>query len=161
MSRQYAQLLQEQVDIAASPTQLWSLVSDVRRMPEWSPQVVSVRLRSGSEGVELGARFTNLNHHGELEWLTHAEIVAFDPGTHLAFRIEESRVVWSFALEENGHGGTRLTQRRETPDGISDSSLDLTDTYLGGQEAFTPVLRQGMRQTLAAIKVAAEEAAAA
>lgn len=156
MSRQYAELLQDHIDIAAPPSRVWALASDVLRMPEWSPQVRSVRLRSGVDHVELGAEFTNLNHHGELEWTTHGEVVAFAPEEHIAFRIEENRAVWSFSIEENGPGRTRLVQRRETPDGISDYSLDLTDTYLGGQEAFTDVLRDGMRHTLERIRSAAE-----
>ena len=39
--------LLDSVHIAASPERVWSLVSDVRRMSEWSPQVESTRLRSG------------------------------------------------------------------------------------------------------------------
>ncbi|MEI2779088.1 MAG: hypothetical protein V9G19_24615 [Tetrasphaera sp.] len=64
-------------------------------------------------------------------------------------------VVWSFQLDPD-EAGTRLTQRRETPDGISQRSLDYTERYLGGQERFTAELRAGMRATLVAIKDAAE-----
>jgi hypothetical protein len=41
-------------------------------------------------------------------------------------------------------------------DGLSDLSLELTDGFLGGQAAFTATLRTGMRQTLEAVKAAAE-----
>lgn len=161
MSRQYAELLQDHIDIAAPPSRVWALVSDVRRMPEWSPQVSSVRLRAGVDRVELGARFTNLNHHGDLAWTTHGEIIAFAPDDHIAFRVEENRAIWSFSVEEHEPGHTRLVQRRKTPDGISDYSLDLTDRHLGGQEVFTEVLRDGMRQTLERIRSAVETASAA
>ena len=55
-------------------------------------------------------------------------------------------------------GGARkvLTQRRETPDGISQLSLELTESHLGGQQAFTELLEAGMEQTLTAIKACAE-----
>ena len=46
------------IEIDASPASVWALVSDVRRMAEWSPQVSSVRLK-GEGGPVLGARFTN------------------------------------------------------------------------------------------------------
>lgn len=148
-------LLEQSVEIAAPPAHVWALVADVRRMPEWSPQVTSTRLRSGHDRFELGAQFTNRNIHGELEWTTHAEIVRWEPERELAFRVEENWAVWSLLLEPVGPG-TRLTQRRETPEGISDLSAELTDGFMGGQDAFTETLLAGMAQTLERVKAAAE-----
>ena len=103
----------------------------------------------------MGAEFTNLNHEGELEWTTHAEIIRYDAEQAIAFRVAENWVVWSFLLEP-ADDGTVLTQRRETPDGLSDLSLEWTDAFMGGQAAFTETMRAGMRQTLERIKAAAE-----
>lgn len=150
--------LESSIAIAASPAKVWTLVSDVRRMSEWSPTVSSTRLRKGYDRVGLGAEFTNLNVAGELEWTTHGTIVAFDAERRLAFRIAENRVIWAFHLEALP-GGTLLTERRETPDGISEESLQLTDAFMGGQEVFTAALRTGMAETLQRIKTAAETAA--
>lgn len=147
--------LEQSVQIAASPTRVWELVSDVCRMPEWSPQVTSTRLRAGNE-LGLGAEFTNRNREGELEWTTHAEIVRFVPEEHLSFRIAENWAVWSFRLEPNADGGTILTQTRDTPDGISELSQELTDGFFGGQEPFRATLKAGMQQTLERLKAAAE-----
>jgi uncharacterized protein YndB with AHSA1/START domain len=147
--------LQDAIDVAAPPATVWALVSDVCRMAEWSPQVTSTRLRAGFDAVALGTEFTNRNRHGELEWTTHGTIVRFEPEREIAFRIEENWVVWSFRLEPTDTG-TLLTQRRETPDGISQLSADLTDGFLGGQEAFTESMRAGMRETLEALKATAE-----
>lgn len=149
-------MLERRIDIEATPARVWELISDVRRMPEWSPQVVSTRLRNGQHRCELGTQFTNLNRHGELEWTTHAEIVRFDVERELAFRIRENWVIWCFDLVPTGDGGTALTQRRETPEGISDLSLQLTEEFMGGQEVFTQSLQEGMLQTLQRIKAAAE-----
>ena len=124
-------------------------------MPEWSPQVTSTRLRAGHARCELGAQFTNRDVHGELEWTTHAEIVRFEAEHELAFRVEENWPIWSFLLEPTGTG-TKLTQRRETPAGVSDLSSELTDGFMGGQDAFTETLLVGMAQTLERIKAAAE-----
>lgn len=157
MSAVYEKLLEDAIDIEASPARVWALVSDLRRMSQWSPQVDSVRLRDGFDRVRLGAELTHLNHEGELRWKTHSAVVRFEPEQEVAFRIEENGVVWSFRLAPGPAGGTRLSQRRETPDGISDYSLDLTERHLGGQQAFTLILRAGMRQTLERIKAAAEE----
>lgn len=152
----FVALLEDEIDIAAPPARVWELVSDVRRMSEWSPQVTSTRLRAGHDGIGPGAQFTNRNHHGELVWTTHGEIVRFEPEHELAFRIAENRLVWSFRLDPDEAGGTRLTERREAPEGISQLSLDYTDRHLGGQAAFTEIQRAGMRATLVAIKAAAE-----
>jgi uncharacterized protein YndB with AHSA1/START domain len=144
--------LEASIDIAAPADEVWALVSDLGRMAEWSPQVTSVRPK-GEPG--LGMRFTNLNRAGELEWATHGEVVRFEPGRELAFRIEENWTVWSFSLSPEGDG-TRLVQRRETPDGLSELSRTAVETRFGGQEVFTASMRDGMSRTLAAIKAAAE-----
>lgn len=154
----FAPLLERSITIAAPPAAVWDAVGDVRRMPEWSPQVASVRLRSPDDGVHLGTRFTNRNHLGELQWVTHGEVVRHEPGRAIAFRIEENYTVWSFTLAAEGDG-TVLTQRRETPDGISQFSLDLTESHLGGQETFTALMLEGMEQTLAGIRSSAEAVA--
>lgn len=141
--------------IVASPAQVWSLIHDPRRMSEWSPTVASTRLKESTPA--LGVRFTNRNQDGDLEWITHGEIVRFDEERALAFRIAENWAIWSFALEPDP-AGTRLIQRRETPDGISDLSRELTDGFMGGQETFTAALLNGMEQTLQRIRGAAEAA---
>lgn len=148
-------LLEQSIQIEAPAARVWALVSDVCRIPEWSPDVSSTRLRKGFEEMGLGAQFTNRNVLGELEWTTHGEIVRFDQAEAIAFRIEENWAVWSFQLTPEGEG-TLLTQRREIPDGVSDLSREYTDRFLGGQDAYGEVLDRGMRQTLERIKTAAE-----
>lgn len=161
----YDPLIEESVEIAADPAQVWAVVHDVRRMPEWSPQVESVRLRQGFDEVAEGTEFTNRNVLDDLAWTTHGTIERFEPERAFAFRIAETRVVWSFTLEPTTGpgegGGTRLVQRRETPDGISDVSLELAESTFGGQEAFTTRLRAGMQETLAAIRSAVEDGSGA
>ena len=61
-------VLEESIDIAATPDTVWTLVSDVRRMAEWSPQVESTRLRGGAEHVADGVEFTNLNTNGSFTY---------------------------------------------------------------------------------------------
>lgn len=152
----HAPLLEQSIEIAASVADVWALVSDVRRIPEWSPQVDSTRLRAGAEEVALGVEFTNRNSEGELVWTTHGTIVRFEPEREIAFRIEENWVVWSFELAPTSDDGTLLTQRRETPDGLSELSIELTDGFMGGQQVFTQRLLDGMGTTLEAIRAAAE-----
>ncbi|OMB88878.1 SRPBCC family protein [Mycolicibacterium conceptionense] len=156
MPTTFKALLERRITIETTPSAVWNIIRDVRRMPQWSPQVVSVKLRDPDEGIGLGTTFTNLNRHGELEWITHGEVVRYVPEKEIAFRIAENYTIWSFTIGADGAAATVLTQRRETPDGISQFSLELTESHLGGQQAFTELLEAGMEQTLAAIKACAE-----
>jgi uncharacterized protein YndB with AHSA1/START domain len=142
--------LETSLVIAAPPAQVWALVTDVARMREWSPQVVRTVVLGGP--VRLGTWFLNLNHQGWKHWPTTAKVVRFAPHRDFAFRIGENRTVWSFRLEPTADGGTLVTHRRETPDGISPVSNLLVDKVLGGQASFVPALLDGMRQTLERIK---------
>jgi len=148
-------LLEVTVRVDAPPATVWSLVADVTRYPEWSRQVASTRLRGGFEAVGPGAEFTNRNVHGELVWTTHAVVTAYETERRLAFRVVENYAVWSFELVPDGEA-TTLVHRRETPEGISDLSAELTDGFMGGQEAFTQELLAGMRRTVEGIREVAE-----
>ncbi|MGZ4445643.1 MAG: SRPBCC family protein [Nocardioides sp.] len=153
-SAQIEPLLEETIEVAATPAQVWALVSDLPRMATWSPQVARTFVRGGGP-VGLGTRTLNVNRRGLLVWPTRAKVVRFEPHTEIALRIKDNFTIWSFTLEPT-ETGTRIVQRREAPDGISSVSLRLTDSVLGGQRGFTEELRAGMRQTLARIKAEVE-----
>ncbi|MBF4163926.1 SRPBCC family protein [Nocardioides acrostichi] len=150
--------LSESIEIAATPEQVWALVSDIPRMAQWSPQVIRSTVKDGV--VEQGATFTNLNGQGWLRWPTHGKVVRFEPCRDLAFRINENGTVWSFELTPI-EGGTLVTQRRELPHGISTVSIVLTRVALGGVARFTARLESGMRETLSKLKADVEASAAA
>lgn len=146
--------LEASIEIDAAPERVWSLVSDIERMSTWSPQVV--RSKVDGDVVGLGTTFVNDNQQDDVVWPTNARVVRFDPPREFAFKVKENRLVWSFALEPLPDGGTRVTQRRECPDGITDLSINFTRTHLDGVEAFTERQRAGMRETLERLKADAE-----
>ncbi len=146
-------LIEETIETTAPPVRVWSLVSDISRMARWSPQVAKTIVRGS---VHLGTTALNINRRGLLVWPTRSEVVRFEPHREFAIRIKDNLTVWSFTLEPLEDGGTRIIQRRETPDGISDISRKVTERFLGGVGDFQDELRAGMRQTLARIKVEAE-----
>ena len=152
-TKQYAEL-EASIDVAAPPAAVWAMVTDIERMASWSPQVVRTSVKGG--GVQQGTRFSNLNRQGLIFWPTKGKVVRFEPHRDFAFRIAENRTIWSFELEPLPGGATRVTQRRELPDGISNFSLGLTKIVLGGVDKFTDRLRDGMRLTLERIKAEAE-----
>lgn len=142
-------------EIDATPAQVWALVADLPRMREWSDQVVRTVVVGGT--VRQGARMLNLNRQGWKRWPTTGKVVRFRPHEDLAFRINENRAVWSFQLEAlDGGTRTRVTHRRETPQGISGVSKGLTKVVLGGMDAFAADLQAGMATTLQRVKAAAE-----
>jgi uncharacterized protein YndB with AHSA1/START domain len=141
------------VEIAAPPTEVWDLVSDLRNMARWSPQVVKTFVKAP---VAEGSTMFNINRRKLLVWPTQSKVVRFVPEQEIAFRVKENFTIWSYQLEPSETGGTRLTSRREAPQGISDLSVGLTKRALGGVDAFTTELQDGMRQTLDKIKADAE-----
>ncbi len=145
--------LEESIEIAAPPAQVWSLVTNLRKMKDWSPQVARSFVRGGTVGK--GTKFLNINRRGLLHWPTQAMVVRYEPHTDFAFRIKENYTIWSFALEPTADGDTRVTQRRETPEGISSLSLRMIKVVLGGVPEFTDELAVGMRETLERIKAEA------
>ncbi|MDD4867157.1 MAG: SRPBCC family protein [Mycobacterium sp.] len=147
-----APLLQAQIDIDAPPAKVWALISDLRRMPEWSPQC---RWMQPLGPLRPGTRTLNINRRNLLFWPTTSTIVEMIPEKKLAFRVNANRSVWSYELEPAG-AGTRVVESRHAENGVSALSSMTQNTLLGGTGAFERELLDGMNTSLAKIKAAAE-----
>ncbi|CAJ1494285.1 SRPBCC family protein [[Mycobacterium] kokjensenii] len=147
-----APLLKAEIDIDAPVAKVWALLSDFRRMPDWSPQC---RLMKPLGAVRPGTRTLNINRRGRLFWPTSSVITEFVPERKLAFRVVENRSVWSYELEPTATG-TRVVETRHAPDGITTFSTVVTKTFMGGVPEFESELVEGMNASLAKIKAAAE-----
>lgn len=145
--------IESSIDIEASPAAVWSVVSDLRRMGEWSPQCKKMIIRGGE--VREGVRTINLNRQGWKWWPTRSYVKVFEPEKRLVLKIAENGTLWSYELEPTATG-TRLTEARLAPNGVSKISKVLTNSVLGGTERFEDELQRGIEETLAKIKVAAE-----
>ena len=73
-----APILQAEVDINAPVTKVWELISDLTKMPQWSPQC---RVMKPLGEVRQGARTVNVNRRGRLFWPTTCRITEFVPLT--------------------------------------------------------------------------------
>ncbi|MEU2172602.1 SRPBCC family protein [Nocardia sp. NPDC019219] len=144
--------LEASIDISAPPERVWAVVSDLRRMPEFSPQCVRM-VALGS--LKAGTWTLNLNRDGKKFWPTTARIVRFEPNRAFAFRVNENRTVWSYTLEPT-ESGTRLIERRDVPNGTTWFSRRAIDAALGGELPFEEALVRGMNETLGNIKTAVE-----
>ncbi|WP_330250803.1 SRPBCC family protein [Nocardia sp. NBC_00565] len=142
------------IDIAAPPERVWAVVSDLRRMPEFSPQCVRM-LALGAP--KAGTWTINLNTDGKKYWPTTARIVRYEPNQAFAFRINENRSIWSYTLEPTATG-TRLIERRDVPNGTSWFSRRAINAAMGGEQPFEAELERGMKVTLDKIKSVVEAA---
>lgn len=147
--------LEASIDIDAPPERAWTMVSDLRRMPEWSPQCTAMRplgtLREGTITV-------NMNRQGRKYWPTASKVVRLEPNRAIAFRTLTNNSVWSFEIMPTTTG-SRLTEIRSVPtDGTTWVSETIVEHVLGGEEDFDAEMLQGMNATLAKIKAAVERA---
>ena len=147
-----APILQAQIDINAPVSAVWKLVSDVERMPQWSPQC---RWTKAIGGVRQGARMINVNRRGKLFWPTTARITELVPEKKLAFKVSENHTVWSYELEPTD-AGTRLVETRRAENGTTAVSNFLVGKFMGGVPGFEEELIAGMNLSLRRIKAAAE-----
>jgi uncharacterized protein YndB with AHSA1/START domain len=148
-----APLLQAHIDIDAPVATVWQLVSDLSRMPQWSPQCRLMKARG--RPVRQGTKTFNLNRRGLLFWPTTSQVTEFIPEKKLAFRVNDNGTVWSYELEPSGTG-TRLIETRHAENGVKPVSNMLVNALMGGVPNFEQELVEGMNQSLARIKAAAE-----
>ncbi|MGV9826931.1 SRPBCC family protein [Gordonia sp. NPDC003429] len=153
-----AELIEESIDIDATPAQVWAVLSDLARMGEWSPQCKKMFVLGGP--VKLGTRTVNINRRGALVWPTTSKVVRFAPNQEIGFRVAENHTVWSYAITPNESGGVRVTERREVAGSTTKVSSTLVDLVFGGADSFEAELKVGMAETLGKVKKAAESATA-
>jgi uncharacterized protein YndB with AHSA1/START domain len=147
-----APLLQTQVDINAPASKVWALLSDFRRMPEWSPQC---RWMRPFGPLRPGTRTLNLNRRNRMLWPTTCTVVEVVPEKRLAFQVDTNRTIWSYELEANGQG-TRVIESRHAENGVNAFSNLSVNALFGGTANFERELLEGMNTSLAKIKAAAE-----
>src|SRR5690606_19109669 len=117
--------IESSIEIDAPPARVWEVISDVRNATQWSSQAFKVIALGGR--TTKGTRALNINKRGPLFWPTTSRVVEFEPGRRFANRINENTTVWVFELEPTPSGGTRLTERREVPEGLTAISKILTE----------------------------------
>ena len=142
-------------DIDAPADKVWSLVSDLPRMGEWSPENNGGRWIDGASGPTAGAKFRGRNSKGLRRWSTTCTVTDATPGKRFAFEVTYGPLhisTWEYDLIGSG-SSTRVTE----------SWTDRRPAWM--KLASGPVMgvvdrashnRRGMEQTLASLKKAAE-----
>ncbi|BBX63362.1 polyketide cyclase [Mycobacterium saskatchewanense] len=147
-----APLLQAHIDVDAPSAKVWALISDFRRMPEWSPQC---RWMKPFGPLRAGTRTLNLNRRNRMYWPTTCTVVEVIPERKLAFRVDTNHTVWSYELAPHDDG-TRLIESRHAENGVTAFSNLSVNALFGGTTNFERELLDGMNASLAKIKAAAE-----
>ena len=141
--------------IAATPDELYGLISDVTNMGRWSPENHTCKWVKGATGPAVGARFRGANKRGARRWSTTSTVVAADPGKRFAFDVKFGGLPisrWSYELEAEG-SGTRVTEVWEDRRA---GWMQKASPYVMGVADQADHNRAGMEATLAALKASVE-----
>jgi len=104
-----------QIDIAATPEQVYDLVADLPRMGEWSPECQSVEWLDGATAAVEDATFVGHNRigpRGMIRWSRHGRVLRAERGREFAFVTDEGgreSTEWRYSFEPI-EGGTRVTE---------------------------------------------------
>lgn len=100
--------LSQQIWAAASPAEVYALISDVSKMPKWSPNLVRAKYDTGHRPT-IGSWFSGRNKANGIEWDTRLKIVSADPGTCFAWSAisgESEFVTWRYTFRSENCGTT-------------------------------------------------------
>lgn len=143
--------------VSASPEHVWSLISDVTRMGEWSPETKSCTWTKGATGPAVGAKFTGNNENGKKKWSTVCTVSACEPGRSFVFDVNVGPIKvarWTYAIEP-GEGDTcTITETWTDRRGWLVTKMGKP---LSGVEDRSEHNRAGMVTTLANLAAAAEQ----
>ncbi|MCL8026472.1 SRPBCC family protein [Nocardioides bruguierae] len=140
--------------LAAPPDAVWRALTDLRRMPSWSPELVTMlRLRPG--GLRAGQQYLCVNRRGPVLWPTRSVVRACRPCRELSWLTTSSGALWVWELAPAGEG-TRVVHRRPVPEGTTWLSRAFAPLFLGGNEGHADELESGMARTLAGLRAAVD-----
>ena len=136
--------------VAATPQQVYELVSDVTRTGEWSPICRECWWDEG-DGPRVGAWFTGRNEVPGRTWQTRSQVVVADPGEQFAWMVGGAYARWAFTLAP-ADGGTELTESWHFLSAGLDRFVELYGDEAPAQiENRTRAAHEGIPATLAAI----------
>jgi uncharacterized protein YndB with AHSA1/START domain len=141
--------------IEAPAMVVWSMVSDITRMGEWSPENTGGTWTKGASGPAVGATFKGTNRSGKRKWSTACTVVSAEPGQRFAFAVDVGPIsvaTWSFDLEADDTGCT-VTETWTDRRGRIARTLGRKATGVADRVAHN---RAGMEHTLERLAAAAE-----
>ncbi|GGF98892.1 polyketide cyclase [Rhodococcoides trifolii] len=145
----------DSITIAASPADVYALVSDVTRTGEWSPICEACWWTEGDGGV--GSTFTGRNVTPDRTWETVSTVEAAEPGKRFGWAVAGGVVHWAYILEPADGGSTTLTESWSFPDeGVEYFHSKYGEDAQKEIDNRVAAAHDGIPRTLAAIKRVAE-----
>ena len=147
------------IRVHAPAERVYELVSDVRRMGEWSPETTKCVWLDGATGPAVGARFKGTNARGFVRWSTKPKVVAADPGREFSFvtgHMGHDMTKWTYRFTPAESGAaTDVTESYEL---MRDNPwyFQMAERYLMRVDDRPADLERAMRETLERIKAVAE-----
>lgn len=140
------------VRIAAPADAVFALLTDLERLPAFSPENVRCEFLDGAERIEVGARFRGHNRARDYEWHADCVVTELAPGRSFAYEVPpdfEHTTTWRYDVEPDGDGCV-VTESFHAP------MLALPDVYPGRIEGRRDNLERACATTMANLKAAAE-----
>jgi carbon monoxide dehydrogenase subunit G len=107
---------QVEIHTDVTPDAIWSLVANLDRMGEWSPECYRVIWLDGASApARVGARFKGKNRWGPVRWSMTCEVKTAEPGREISWStVQRGRdvVTWRYQFEPEGEG-TRIVESFE------------------------------------------------
>ena len=115
--------------VAASPDEVYALLTDLDRLPGLSPENQRCEFLGDSDSIEVGATFRGHNRAGSYEWHADCVVTVAEPGREFAYEVPpkfEHATTWRYTIDPDATGdGCTVTETFEAP------LLALPDVYPG------------------------------
>lgn len=151
------------IHVDAPPEEVYALIADVTRMPEFSPAIVRCRWLDGASGPAVAARFEAVNTtEAGRTWKNRPVVTVAEPGREFAFSRTEpfaGTLLWRYRFERED-GGTRIVESYEVLRPVTRVGWFVIERLFKAGDVRAG-LRAGMRTTLERLRSAAEHRAPA
>jgi hypothetical protein len=142
----------------ARPEEVYALVADVTRTPEFSPEILECTWLDGATAPAVGARFKARNKVANRPaWHNKPVVTVVDPGRRFAFARTEAfagTVEWTYQFEPD-RDGTLVTESYNVTKKLSPVGWFIIGGLFARKDRRTD-LRAGMEQTLQRLREVAE-----
>jgi hypothetical protein len=106
-------------------------------------------------GLRKGQWYLGINRRKAVVWPTRSVVAVLEPGRTLAWDTKSSGARWIWEIAPAGES-THVVHRRPVPSSLTPLSKAFAGAFLGGGEGHADELEEGMAQTVARLKAAAE-----
>ena len=106
------------VRMNATPGEIFTLVTDIRNMRRWSPEVYRCDWMDGATGPAPGVRFKGRSKSNFLRWARTVEVKEVVPDRLFSFTtlkdfVNRDSTTWTYRFEPDGDGWTLVVESFE------------------------------------------------